>query len=845
MEFGTRNYRQNICKQVFFLAKLPVKILPIILFLSLSEILFSQVVEKRLDSLQLSKKHIEAVRIAIPPKIDGVLDESFWNSVPAANDFVEYSPRNRTSPLFKTEVRFAYDDAALYASAIMFDPHPDSICRQMGKRDQIEQLTTDYISFDILPYDDDLNMYEFKVSPANLQNDCKYSAIGQDITWDAVWESATSINDSSWIVEIKIPWSALRFPKTEIQQWGINMWRNNMRKQEYSTWSWVDNKTQDIFRYYGKLVGIRNIKPPLRLSFTPYLSGYLEKTPESKNWSWFLRGGLDLKLGINESYTLDMMLIPDFGQVQSDDVILNLTPFEVRYDEKRQFFTEATELFNKCGIFYTRRVGNLPRNFFQPYDSLKSNEIISKNPEETRIINATKISGRNTNGFGIGVFNAMTTNTKATIQDTLSGNTRRLMTQPFTNYNVLVFDQNLPHNSYVTLINTNYYIPGDRYAANVTGAETRICNKKNTIAVFGRMNVSQKLSEQSAPSVGYQYTVSVSKPSGRFQYQLLRQETNREYDPNDLGFLLYSNETNNQLQLSYYHFDPFWKIINTQSDFRILYSTLNMPASFKTVRLSFQNSITFNSYWINALSAEYQPAGFHDYYEPRMWGRVFVTPASWYVEWRVVSDARKPVRYLHNFSIDQCPGMKSFGYNVGFTPRFRFSDRFSVTLDLQYQLNQNNYGWVNTVAIDYGSPVIYFGRRDIKTFNTVLTSQLIFSTKTSLSLRARHYWSQADYLQFYSLNDDGSLSARPYQQNHNINFNAFTADLQFVWYFAPGSELSVVWKNMINTAENMLEANYFSNFKQMIDSPQSNSFSFRILYYLDYLYLKKAFAKRK
>jgi len=159
----------------------------------------------------------------------------------------------------------------------------------------------------------------------------------------------------------------------------------------------------------------------VRLSFSPYISGYAEKTPENKNWSYFLRGGLDLRYGINESYTLDMMLIPDFGQVQSDDQILNLTPFEVRYDERRQFFTEATEMFNKCGIFYTRRIGSMPRNYSAPYDSLKANEKVTTNPDETRIINATKISGRNSKGFGVGFFNAMTTNTWGTVQDTITG----------------------------------------------------------------------------------------------------------------------------------------------------------------------------------------------------------------------------------------------------------------------------------------------------------------------------------------------------------------------------------------------------------------------------------------
>ena len=255
---------------------------------------FSQNSDTKLDSSKLAKKYIEAIRIENPPKVDGILDEPFWQTLPVAGDFVEYGPRNGTEPYFKTEVRFAYDDIALYASAIMFDPHTDSIFNQLGKRDQIEQLMTDYLSFDILPYDDDLNMYEFKVSPGNLQNDCKYSAVGQDISWDAVWESATSITDSGWIIEIKIPYSALRFPKAENQVWGINMWRNNLRKREYSTWSWVDNKTQDIFKYYGKLVGMKNIKPPLRLSFSPYLSGYVEKNP-GKDWSYFIKGGMDVK----------------------------------------------------------------------------------------------------------------------------------------------------------------------------------------------------------------------------------------------------------------------------------------------------------------------------------------------------------------------------------------------------------------------------------------------------------------------------------------------------------------------------------------------------------------------
>jgi len=810
-----------------------------------SIISLSQGTATLLDSTSLSKKNIIAIRTATPPKIDGHPDEAIWKTTPVAGDFVEYAPRNGTLPALRTEVRFAYDDLALYILAIMFDPRPDSICKELGRRDQIESLNTDYISFDILPYNDGLNMYEFKVSPANLQNDCKYSAIGQDITWDAVWESAAVITDSAWIAEVKIPYSALRFPKTEHQVWGIDMWRNIHRYHEYSTWSWVDNKSQDIFLYYGTLSGIRDIKPPLRLSLSPYVSGYVEKIPEIKNWSWLFRGGLDLRYGINESYTLDMMLIPDFGQVQSDDRILNLSPFEIRYDEKRQFFTEATELFNKCEIFYTRRVGSLPKNFGAPYDSLRMNEKVIKNPDQTRIINATKISGRNAKGLGIGFFNGMTTNTWASIQDTISGESRRVMTQPFTNYNVLVFDQNLKNNSYVTLINTNYWTPADRYSANVTGLETSIKNRKNTVQVFGRFNLSQKYIKGVNPGFGHQYTVALSKPSGKFQYQLLRQETGNTYDPNDMGFLPYNNETYNRLRLSWYDYDPKGKIINSQTDFQTIYTTLYKPYDFKTLEFNLSHSITFTKYWVNALFASIQPLGFNDYYEPRLWGRVYKMPLNYAGEWRFASDGRKAFRYHHNFGFMNSPGNNNFKYYIGFTPRIRFNNRLSLTLNVQLEKDLNNYGWVKTTYDSLMNPAIFFGRRDILTINNILTATYIFNTKASLSLRARHYWSQARYFSFYTLKQDGCLNQADFIENQNINFNAFTLDLQFIWYFAPGSEMSVVWKNAIFTLDEKLIHNYFRDLGNTISAPQANSFSVRILYYLDYLYLKKAFSKKQ
>ncbi|HNX43549.1 MAG TPA: DUF5916 domain-containing protein [Bacteroidales bacterium] len=792
------------------------------------------------DTTIRTRKVIEALRIESAPKIDGYLDELFWQNLPVARDFTEYAPVNGIKPPFRTEVRFGFDDIAFYASAVMYDPHPDSICREMGKRDQIELLNTDYISFDILPYNDALNMYEFKISPIGLQNDTKYSALGQDVNWDAVWESAARITDSAWIVEVKIPFSALRFSTAEKQVWGINMWRNLKRRNEWSTWCYVDNTVQDdLFKYYGEVAGMQNVDPPLRLSVTPYIAGYVEKNPSRQQWSSLARGGMDLRLGINESYTVDMMVIPDFGQVQSDDRVLNLSPFEIRYDEKRQFFTESTEMFEKCGIFYSRRVGSTPRNFNSAYDQAEQDETVKMNPDQARIVNATKISGRNANGLGAGLFNAMTANTWATLENTETGSTRKVLTQPFTNYNVLVLDQNLRNKSYVSLINTNYYSPKDSYAANVTGVESRLSNKKSTFVFFGKLNVSNKIQKGLKTATGHAMEIDISKPNGKFQYYLVRAQADKVYDPNDMGFLLNNNYASNILHLYHMVMRPRGIMINTITRFSTTYNTLFEASKLKCLTFEAANKTTYSNYWVTHFVLSASPLGFHDYYEPRLWGFMYHKPAYYSFNAIITTDSRKPfyVKSVTEFTIT--PGNHSQGWEAELIPRIRFNDKVTLTLDVDFNMLKNDFGWVNTLYDTIGKPMIFFGRRTVETLNSVLSGQYTFSTKTAVTLRLRHYWSQVDYDSFFLLNGNGDLESSDYQGEHDINFNAFTADAQFVWYFAPGSELSFVWKNAINTFDETMIRNYFDNLEKTFSTPQTNSFSVRILYYLDYQYIRK------
>ena len=806
---------------------------------------FAQELTTDEDSSFLVKKTMYGSRITTPPKIDGILDDPVWETLPVTSSFVQYAPYNGTPPVFETFVRIGYDDVALYAGIFMRDPHPDSILRELGRRDQIDELNTDYISIDILPYNDGLNMYEFKISACGIQGDGKYSAVGQDRNWDAVWESAVHISDSGWNAEIKIPYSALRFPKTEEQVWGINIWRNLHRYREYSTWTYIPNNVEEILMYYGELKGIEKIKPPVRLSITPYLGAYIENHPGSKKWTPFIRGGMDLRYGINQSYTLDMELIPDFGQVQSDDVILNLSPFEVRYDEKRQFFTEGTELFEKCDIFYSRRVGGEPKGYERVEDSLRPDEVIMKNPDQTQLINATKISGRNSKGLGLGFFNGMSTNTWATVEDTLTGASRRISTQPFTNYNVLVVDQNLRNNSYFTFINTNYWTPEWKYCANVTGGETRLINRRNTLAFDGRLNVSQIYKEHARPDFGYQSRIAFSRPRGTIRYDLVNQITDNHYNPNDMGFLEKNNEIRNIGVLSYNIFDPTWKFLHARTEFQVKYFTRYQPFDFIYLDVEINQHALFKNYLDVYGEIAWRPFGYYDYYEPRVEGWYYRRPPSWDGGIEFGTDSRKWFAVSFESGFMAYSENPSFTYWAEVTPRFRFSDRFSAFISINYSKVLNGYGWVETRWDSLNNPSIYFGRRDVTTLNNILNIRYVFNTKISVNLRIRHYWSKAEYLSYYTLTRDGDLLPAVYTENADVNFNAFNLDLQFLWYFAPGSELSLVWKNNILNQGNIPAPGYIDALQETFSSPSANSISVRVLYYLDYIYLKRWFRKKK
>ncbi|PKP22980.1 MAG: hypothetical protein CVU05_01380 [Bacteroidetes bacterium HGW-Bacteroidetes-21] len=787
------------------------------------------------------KKTAIATRVETAPVLDGKLNDACWDNATPASDFIQYGPYNGSLPSQKTFARFVYDDIALYVGIMLYDDHPDSIFKELGKRDGLETLNADLVSVDLLPYNDGLNAYEFKMSASGVVSDTKYSPLGQYPAWDAIWECKVSIVDSGWIAEVRIPFAALRFPDAPEQIWGMNMWRSVKRNGQWSTWNFVNKSQNNVFADYGILRGIRDIKQGVRLSVYPYISGYTEKFPGNDKIDYTANGGMDLKYGLSESFTLDATMIPDFGQVQSDDKVLNLTPFEIKYNEKRQFFVEGTEMFSKCGLFYSRRIGATPNDYYNAYNRSDTNEYVVSNPETTRMINATKVSGRTKSGLGIGIFNAMTSNTHAVIGNSINDNTYKELTQPFTNYSLIVLDQNLPNNSYISLVNTNLNIPNNNYIANVTGTEFKIGNKKNNYTIGGTANLSQHYVQNISDLYGLLYKLSLNKVSGAFQFQVSRYTADEKYNPNDLGYLQNNNETNNSLTLSHSLLKPKYIFHGWNNSLTINHSEQYTNHNFVSLTGDFTSYANFKNFMAGRISISASPSEMIDYYEARYPGVKFVR--SGYLYWGAgyATDSKKKVTFESSVSYMTTNDKVQTQYEIEVSPRIRISDKFQVSYYLGYIFSNDEYGYLDSYYIEptFFPPVILFCKRDLTTITNLLSCQYTFNPRSSLSLRCRHYWSKAIMSEVATLNSEGKLENFVPYTGDNINYNVFNTDLQYIWNFAPGSELSIVWKNFISNADNYAEPNFYKNFSNMLKEPQGNSLSVKLLYYLDYNYIFK------
>ena len=794
-----------------------------------------------------SQKEIMAIKRVTTISLDGKLDELQWKNAKWYSSFSQMRPFPGRVPSKETKVSMLYDEEAIYFGIKCFD-NPDSLSKVLSIRDDFNP-NLDVFAIFIDTYQDNQNGFMFALTSRGVQLDAKIFNSEFNDLFNLVWRSKTEINDEGWFAEVKIPYSALRFPKSEIQNWNINFGRQISRFREEVTWMPVNPDLENYLLESGSVKGIKDVSPPLRLALIPFVSSYTSFSRDSEVFSTY-NGGMDVKYGVNEAFTLDVTLLPDFGQVIFDQQVLNISPFEIRFNENRQFFTEGTELFNKSGLFYSRRIGvQTPSKVYQ--SQLNDNEELTEIPTSVPLINASKISGRLNNGLGIGIFNGVTAEQKAIAFNYYDSSNREIVVSPLSNYNVLVLDQNLKNNGFITFTNTNVSRAGEFYDANVSGISTKFNSKNNDYFIETQAVVSNiiNLNEN---STGHTWGLEAGKQRGNLTYGIEYYEESDRYNPNDLGFLRANNSRVGEISIGYRNFNPKNRKLNkyfTSASFSSewLYAPNLFGGNFWNARATMISN-SFNATGLR-LSGTINES--NDYFEPRgenIGEEKFIRPV-----WTSLR-AWFSSNYQKRFALDVGLGYVFverndwWEWNYDFETRFRITNQLFFIHNWEQRFQNNSEGY----AVSFGTPEhshngIIFGNRDRINTTQTISIDYTLTNRIGLTFRLRNYNAivnynsfsellssgRLDYLENYTGNDENGQSV------YDINYNAFTIDMLFRWVFFPGSELNIVWKNSIFSNNEKVNQNYWNTLFNSLEDGPMNTFSVKLIYWLDAQYLKK------
>jgi hypothetical protein len=373
------------------------------------------------------------------PVIDGKLDDECWKQGTWAGDYHQWIPREGAKPTYPTEFNIQYDDKNIYVAFRGFDGEPDKINRFAGVRDE---YAGDMMGVNFDSYRDYRTGFEFTITAWGQKADLiLFNPMNWDFNWNPVWKGKVGMEDSAWVAEMEIPLSQLRYSSQDVQVWGMHTWRWISRLQEESNWEKQSKTGPGMLYNFGEIKGIQGLKKSRRLEVMPFALGELKTfeeepaNPFTENGrSWGGNAGLDAKIGVSSNFTVDLTVNPDFGQVESDPSVMNLTAFETFYEEKRPFFLEGLTIFdydfNDQTLFYSRRIGHSPSLTVDPNENL-----FVETPDKTTILSAVKFSGTTSKQLSVGVIQSLTANEFARLSDS-SGNRSTMKVEPLTSYTV-------------------------------------------------------------------------------------------------------------------------------------------------------------------------------------------------------------------------------------------------------------------------------------------------------------------------------------------------------------------------------------------------------------------------
>ncbi len=794
------------------------------------------------------RKILNINRFDSPPKIDGILNDANWKTLIPATKFERWMPNNGSSEKdgYEHFVYIGYDDNAIYVAGKFNNPNPIPV--EFSQRDDIWEINAETFFISINSYDDNINEQSFQVTSAGTLGDSYTSGEMSDEDWDfdTVFESKVSIGNKSWSMEMRIPYSALRFPSKKIQKWGINFGRKIAESGEVYTWNFVDQKNANYGESMGITSEIKDISPPIRLFFYPYAQSSIDFKKGSSPLNGY-SAGMDLKYGINNSFTLDATLIPDFGQVTFDDKELNLSPFEQQFDENRAFFTEGSSLFKKAdrisfrggSFFYSRRIGD--EISFDEEDILNANEKILSYDRKADLLNSIKLTGTTSSGLSIGFINSITDNAYASIENSLTGKIRKEKIAPATNFNILSLNQQvLNEYSTISFLNANVYRIGEGFDnSNNSAFVFNLFDDKRKFNIKG--NVNQSNSPVFSETKGFRGALAFDKLTGSLRYGFGWRGVDANYYQNDLGYYNNRNDQSIYAKVSYMTFNPTDLYEKLQAYLYVFESSRFYPKIKKSSGWRLGGEIISPKLEEIKLVIDYDSKN-KNFEEPRSKNSFINEPAKYEFQLQYKSDTRKKIQYSlgmeHSYAVEELFDEKKNDIEINSGIGFRLSNNFNLDYEIKNEINYDDVGYVYKENEN-----IYFGKRDVKALENNLILNYNFDSYKSLNLRFRQFWSSAKYDDsFFLLNSKGErvVSDKSIIDNDpNTNFNLWNLDLSYNWEFLPGSKLTLLYRNNIFNENNLSGISYYSSTKELFQKPIDHQVSIRINYFLDYNLIKR------
>ncbi len=770
---------------------------------------------------------ITATYVDQAPDLDGRLDDAAWQGAMIVSDFTQVEPQDGTAPSERTEVCIVYDGSALYIGARLYDSAPEAIVRRLGRRDTHTSSDEFWVIID--SYHDHRTAFRFSVNPAGVRNDelATNDDMHGDNSWEPVWAVATQVDSLGWVAEMRIPFSQLRFPGGDDQVWGINFARRIFRKNERVRWSWVPNTEQGYASNFGHLNGLQNIPAPRRLELLPYTVGtadYREgidpDNPFTQGGIYDLSAGFDLKYGLTSGLTLDATVNPDFGQVEADPAVVNLSAFETYFQERRPFFVEGADLFRFGAgsggfvfgapqLFYSRRVGRTPtRPVSEPGGYVDY-------PSATKIIGATKLSGK-TGRWSIGVMDALTSREYAQVVSA-GGSESSTQVEPLANYAVLSLrrdfrdgasgmgllgtsvlrDLNDPAFDYLRSsafsggVDFFHRFGGDRFVLNGSFAASHVRGdplaitrtQRSSARYYQRPDQDYVSVDTTATNLsGYATSIQAGKVSGNWTYATDFFAYSPGFEINDAGFESVVDRIFWGVRLQRRWLDP-GKVFR---NFRIN-ATFAQSWNFGGTSLGRSPYLgiggQFLNYWNFNLGASYSFRAQSD--KATRGGPLRESPQIWNAEGFVSTDSRKPVS-LSFFTYYAGNEYGGSGIGSGFNIRIRPSGSLSLVLSPGFD-KSHAMGFYVTQRQDSLATATYGGRyvfSELKQTSLDLTLRLDMAVTPNLSLQlwAQPYIASGDYFGFKELAEPGTFNHLRYgvdggsRISYDEESNTYTAD---------------------------------------------------------------------